>query len=330
MSNLTAIIDADYIKYAAAFAGQKSKIIVTHPTLSIGGEFKTRTDFYGHWAKKAGGWLAEYNKDKTSPVLPEEFTIEDVVTPEPLANVLHSTRLMYETAYKQIDASKHKGYIGKGDSFRLARSTLLKYKDRPTPKPIHIDAVSDYLERRMNCDVIRDIEVDDMVVIDAYKKPNYIVIGEDKDHWAQPVKVFNVNRPEEKIVNCDCFGKLWIDDKSEVRGYGRMFLYYQVTSQDDADCYAANCFSDIKWGSKSAYKLLKDCKDDREALTKVKECFQMLYPEPKEVVGWRGDKLLIDWRYTMQECFAMAKMLTHKDQKEIQLVDIMNKLGIET
>lgn len=336
MSNLTAIIDADVIKYGASFAGQKTSIVVTHPTLNINETFGTRTDFYGNYHKKAGGWLSKYNEGRDSPILHSEFTIEDVVKPEPIQNVLHSAKSMYNNMHTCINAKRHKGFIGKGDSFRLERSTLKKYKDRPAPKPFHIDAVTEYLETALKCEVVTVEETDERVTQECYRNTDCVAIGEDKDYYGQPNKFFNINKPEEGIVNGDCFGSLWLQEKiktngkveSEVRGIGRMWLYYQTLSEDSVDNYKAHCFSDVTWGSKSAYKQLVGAVDDREAISKMKNGFQLLYPEPKKVIGWRGDAIEIDWLYVMQECFTMARMRKIKGEPEVMLKDVMDKLGI--
>jgi hypothetical protein len=341
MSNLTAIIDADTIKYAASNKGQKTSIVVTHPTLGINEEFKTRTDFYGHYLNKSGGWLADYNKNRDSPILPSEFTIEDVVVPEPLANCLHTVKEMYRKMYEALGTKKHKGFIGKGDCFRVERSTLLKYKDcRPAAKPIYFNEVSDYLERRLKCEVVTIEETDERVVQECYKKPHCVALGSDKDYYGQPIRFLNINRLEEGIINCNTFGKLWLDTKTvirkgkevkeeSVRGFGRQWLYYQTLSLDDIDNYAANCFSDVRWGPKSAYKLLSPCMDDKEALQSLVGGFKTLYPEPKTVVGWRGQPIDIDWLYVAQEVFTMARMRRVKGEPEVMLTDVFNKLGIQ-
>jgi hypothetical protein len=330
MSNLTAIIDADVIKYAAAFVGQKNGIVVTHPTIGVEKAFNNRTEFYGHHAKKAGGWLAEYNQDRDSPLLPSEFTIEETVDPEPIENVLHTCKMMYKSMHECIKATKHKGFIGKGDSFRVERSTLLKYKGtRPMTKPVHLDAVFDYLENRLKCEVIEVEETDERVVQECYKKPHCVATGEDKDYYGQPVRLFNINRPEEGIIDCTGFGKLWLDDKGDVRGYGRMWLYFQTLSKDDIDNYAANCFSDVRWGPKSAYKLLSPCLDDKEALQSLVGGFKTLYPEPKTVIGWREQPIDIDWLYVAQECFTMARMRRIRGEPEVMLTDVFQRLGVD-
>ena len=55
--------DRDSVKYAAASAGEKRSVIVTHKSTGRSIEVDTRTSFYGHWKKKDGGKLAEINKN---------------------------------------------------------------------------------------------------------------------------------------------------------------------------------------------------------------------------------------------------------------------------
>ena len=52
--------------------------------------------------------------------------------------------------------------------------------------------------------------------------------------------------------------------------------------------------------------------------------FKHLYPEPKEVVGWRGDTILIDWAYVLNECFDMSRM--HRFPNDfVVATDVLNK-----
>lgn len=323
------VYDLDSVKYAVASVGEKRSIIVTHKTTGATREFDTRTQFWGRDRKHSGGWLADINKSRTSPFLPEEFDIVDVQTPEAIENVLHSAKLTVERNVVASKADSVQYFIGKGDSFRVERSTLLGYKQQrdKSLKPLYLDEVSDYLTRKFKAEVVTHYEVDDRVVMETYKQPNKFVIALDKDTYSCAVKFFNVNRQQDGIVNCDCFGGLYLNDKNEVKGKGRMHLYYQICSLDDSDNYKAHCFSDVYWGQKSAYEALKDAKNDKEALVAMKGIFQKLYPEPKEVVGWRGNTILIDWQYVMNELWDMARM--HRFENDFVIgTEVMNKMGI--
>lgn len=310
---LKAIIDMDLYKYQAACVGEKRSIIVTHKGSGREMEFKNRTEFYGHHNKKSGGWLAERNKGRTSPFTLDEFEIADKVVPEPIQNILHTAKLMVESDLKTCDVTSYKAFLGKGDSFRLGLSTLVKYKDRLQPKPIHLDEVSAYLEKKFKCEIVSDIEADDACVIAAQDK-NSFIIGEDKDYWGAPCKFWDRNQRHRGVVDCDKFGKLFLDTNGKVRGEGRLFFYFQVGYGDDTDTYWANSVSNFKWGEKSSYKELVNCTNDDEAITALISIYKKLYPEPKEVIGWRGDNLTVDWRYALEENWTMARMLNSLDQ----------------
>lgn len=316
MSNkITAVLDLDWVKYTAAGAGEKRSIIVTHKPSGRTKEFANRTEFYGRDKKKSGGWLGDLNSKRTSPFTLDEFEIEDVQTAEPIENVLHTAKLMVEGALERLGTKKYVGYVGLGDSFRVERSTILRYKDGRSNmlKPVHLPAVEEYLVHKFKANVVTGLEADDWVVIESFGKNDRVVVGVDKDHKAQPVRVFNPDHPDQGIIDCNQFGKLWLDDKGEVRGYGEVFLGFQVAYGDDVDVFKAHSASDVSWGKKTAYKALQEVTDPTQLWNKVIEVYKHLYPEPKVITGWRGDEFEIDWKYVINENFTMARMLTSRD-----------------
>lgn len=325
-----AVIDTDYIKYSAAGVGETRSIVAIHKQSGREHPFANRTEFWGRGKNKDGGWLAELNKDRTSPFLPEEFEIVDVQTPEPIENVLHTAKMMFESNLKALDTTKYVGLIGKGDSFRVERSTLLKYKGQraATLKSLYLDDVSEYLTKKFKLQVIENLEVDDVAVIECYKKKDHVLVGVDKDYMGCPVLAYNPNYPELGVQNCNQFGRLWRNEKGDVKGIGRMFLYYQMCSSDASDNYAANCMSDLKWGDVSAYNALVNSSNDKEALSNVVNVFKTLYPEPKAVQGWRGDDIEIDWLYVATEMFDLARMLKVPNEVVV-FKDVLDKLGVE-
>lgn len=329
MTKLTSIIDLDYVKYASASVGEKRSIIVTHKSSGREKEFNTRTEFYGRDKAKTGGWLGELNSKRDSPFTVDEFEITDQQIAEPIDHVLQIAKTQVEGDLKRLGTNKYKAFLGKGDSFRVELSTLKKYKDnrKDMLRPLHMDAVTEYLERKFKAEIVTDIEADDRCVIEAYNNPNAVIQGLDKDYYSAPVKFFNVNRPDEGVQDCNQFGSLWLDDKGDVRGIGRMHLYWQVASNDTSDNYAANCFSDIKWAGKSAYKSLVEAKTDTEAWEKLKGIFQYLYPEEKTVLGWRNDPINLTWDYVLNEMFVMARMLRFEGDN-LNAYDVMDKLGV--
>lgn len=325
-----AVVDLDAFKYAAAYVGEKRSIRATHKTEDWSEEFKSRTAFYGHWKKKAGGALAELNSKRDSPWLVDEFDIEDITVPEPIQNVLHTAKVMVDDILLQSGAKTYEMYMGKGESFRVELSTLLKYKGNRenTVKPYHLDEVSNYLERRYKAELISGLEADDVVNIRCYRQPNHFAIGEDKDYWGCPVNYLDINRTHRGIVNCNKLGHLFKDSKKAVRGEGRIHLYYQIISEDTVDNYKANCFSDVEWASVSAYNTLVDCKTDKECFEAMVATFKHLYPEPKVITGWRGDEFEIDHMYVFQEMMNMAHMKRDYEEPLLNVKEICDRMGV--
>ena len=325
-----AVIDIDYVKYASASAGEKRSIKAYHPITGDEWVAKTRTELYGHWSKKDSCILAEHNAKNGTEYKANELVILDIQEPEPIQNVLHTAKSMVESALWHLKTNKHICYIGVGESFRVERSTILKYKGQRSSmlKPLALDEVTAYLTKKFSAIEVSGIEADDAVVMEAYRDKNKTVVGVDKDYLGTDVLLFNPNKFEQGIIDCSGFGSLWLDKKGEVTGKGRQFLYYQVLSQDDSDNYAANSASDIKWGSKSAYKALKDCKNDRESLEVLVKSYKFLYPEPKKFVGWKGDELNITWDYVFNENFDLARMLRWEGDSVIG-TEVIKKLGVK-
>ena len=335
---LKAHLDLDAFKYSLASVGEERSIVAIHKKSGREKEFKTRTEFWGHHKKKEGGWLSQLNQERLKkdlePFKPEDFEIVDKqkIKDEPIANILHSVKQSVDSAVKASKADKVCYYIGKGESFRVQRSTLLEYKGnrKDTLTPLLLDDIVEYMHKKFKPEVVTDLEVDDVINMNAYGKADEFCILVDKDGYGAGSKLFNFTLPEEGIVSTNCFGKLWVDGSGKtkkVRGYGRMFKMWQCCGLDDSDNYRANCVSDVAWGEMSAYHALVNCKNDKELFEASINVFKHLYPEPKIVKGWRGDDIKIDWLFVMQECLDMCHILRWENDR-ITLTDVFDKLRI--
>jgi hypothetical protein len=322
---MIAIIDADAVKYAAAVVGEKRTIVVHHPASGKEMPFANRTAFYG--TNKKGGWLAERNAKRTSPFELDEFLIEDIQTAEPVEYALQTAKKSMERFLSLAGCKEYNAYVGVGDCFRVEKSTVLKYKGnrKDLLKPIHLEAITEYLIKKWKAKEVTGIEADDQCVIDCYGTDN-ILIGIDKDYFGCPVHYLNSNLGE--VIDCDQFGELRLDDKGKVRGFGRIFQLFQIASGDSIDNYKANSASDIKWAEKGAYNVLKDCKTDADAWKALVGIYQMLYPNPKRITGWRGDIIEVDWYLMLQENYDMARMLTHPTDFDVQVKTKLSEFGV--
>lgn len=321
------IWDYDYIKYSIGASCESRDIIVSHPS-GIEEVFKTRTEFYGHWKKKEGGWLGEYNKSADRKLDASEFTIIDRQHPEPLEFCLSSVKSHIANICEKLGVNSYKGYIGRGDSWRVEASTILKYKGTRANmiKPVHLPAIEDYLIKQHGAEIVTFHEVDDRVVFDCHKNPDNILIFVDKDFFGvNDIIGYNVNS-KEMVKTGRGLGAL-NETSTGIKGKGRKFFYHQILSGDASDNYFANSASDVKWGDASSFKALVNCKTDRECWQSIVNCYKAMYPSLKTIKGWRGNDIEINWLYVLQENATMAHMLRNP-YDSLSVVDILEKLNV--
>jgi len=326
---MQAVWDLDFVKYAVASKGEKRSIKAYHPI--SGDEFScaTRTELWGHYLKKNKGLLAEFNLKNGTEYRAEDLVVIDIQEPEPFSLVSNAVDGMFSKVMYQLKTKNYSAYIGEGKSFRVERSTILEYKGqrKDTLKPLHLEEVSNHLIKKYSPEVVTYYEADDRVVMDAYRNKDKCVIGVDKDYFGCDVLFFNINQVDKGIQDCSGLGSLYLNAKGGVKGIGRMFFYHQVLSGDSSDNYKANSANpEYEWGDKSSYKLLKDCKTDKEALEAIKQGYKLIYPEPRIISGWKGDEIEVDWLYCAEENFQMARMLRWENDV-VSLKDVMTKFG---
>ena len=331
-------IDGDALIYASGFIGERRELKAIHRQSGDEFTFKNRTEMYGKKRSKDGAWLAEINKTKDTPWVIDDFDLYDIQIPAPVEFSLTATKSLILKSTELTGIKERRLFVGKGDSQRVEQSTLVKYKSgrEGSLRPLHKDAIVEYMIKHHNAEVVEGIEVDDKITMEAWKDPHNVIYGIDKDYLGTHARVFNPNTPEKGIQDCRTFGDIWVEEivsketgkkRYEVKGYGRKWFYHQWNYGDDSDSYRANCACDTDWGEMSSYNSLKDCKNDLEALIAVKSTYKHLYPEPVLVTGWRGDRIQIDWKYVCSEIFTMARMLRTLDEK-ITAEEVFTKFGL--
>lgn len=334
------ILDADYLAYTVACVFQETYIMASHPALPEPVKLKNKTELWGDWRKREGGFIKEYNTLNFTDLKPDDFTYTEHQEPLSLNKAKQSIDTRIQGLLDETGAEYYKGYVGRGEVFRVEMSTLLKYKDNrvAVARPLHLTALKEYLVEDHNCEWVEHLESDDAVAIAGYqayvkwkKSKNTddkgIICFQDKDllqvdGWQYQVDVSK--KPELRVG----FGELARDEKGKVRGWGRKYLYWQAIHTEDSDNFAATCFSDVKWGDVAAYNLLKDAEDDKQAWQALVDGYRKLYPEPKVVQGWRGNDVTIDALYVLNENFNLAKLLRTADEKPTDVKSVLDKLGV--
>lgn len=355
------IFDMDFLIFEAVSVAEERFITATHEPTGRKMEFENKTKLYGHWKKKDAGWIAEANKELGNEYWKvDDFDIVECQRPRPFKIVekdefgerdkdrdyfispWDGAKKILDDKIKSIceklGTDNYIGFTGKGNVFRHDICTLLYYKDRDEMmRPLLLDKMKDYVCERHSTTCVTGIEADDaysMAVLDGYnkwaksgRKDSERVCGVSIDKDSKQINGFHFNPSKDKEPRLiEGLGKLWLTEKDEVDGYGRMWLYFQVGSSDSSDNYAANCFSDVRWGAKSAYKELADCKDDKQAFEALLGIFKKLYPKKKTVQGCKGE-VEIDAVYVMQEMFNMAMML-RRSNDHMDVKATLEKLGI--
>lgn len=322
------VFDYDMCKYTIGSIAEKRSIKAVHRESGDECTFKNRTELWGDWRKKEGGWLAEDNTKRLTPRLAEEFDVEDIQEPLPAKVATRAVDDWIDKITEQLGSRDYYGYIGKGDSWRVEASTIMKYKGQRADslRPLHLETIEKHLIKKHEAITVTNLEADDMLVIDSYKNKKLIVVGEDKDFMGCEINFFNPNKMVKPLA-IKGFGELRIGSDKKVQGHGRIWLYHQVLSGDSVDNYKANSASVLKWAEKSSFALLHKCSNDKQALEALVEGYKLLYPTPTEVTGWRGDKFDIDFMYVLQENFTMAHMLrNHTDF--INVKEMFDRVGV--
>lgn len=361
------VFDIDFIIFQAVSVAEERFITALHKPSGRTFEFGNKTELYGHYKKKEGGWIAEENKKNGNDFYKvEDFEVVECQRPrhfkysgkigtldefgkirtkevEPYTvspwvgakNILDNK---VKEICEKLGTNNYVCYTGKGKTFREDIATLWKYKGNRDDmlRPLLLDKMKDYVVKRHNGILVKDIEADDaysIAVIEGHNNwkqggEKVIGIAEDKDSKQTNGWHFNPNKDDAPRL-VEGFGKLVINSKDEVDGSGRMWLAFQTMNGDTSDNYKANCFSDIKWGDKAAYNQLKDATNDKELFQALVDGYKKLYPEKKTVIGWSGKEIEIDWLYVLTECFNLAKMMRTYNEKPTVVKDVLDKLKIE-
>ena len=354
--------DFDFIIFDAVCIAEERFIIAKHLPSGREIELPNKTALWGHHAKKAGGWISEQNKEAGNDYWkPEDFEVIEGQRPKPfkVKGKIDEWGVQHEDYFKspwegakdvldskifdicaKLGTTDYYGYTGSGETFRESLGRIQHYKGNRNEnlRPLLLDRMKKYVCDRHNATMVKWLESDDRCNIDtnnAYNawrhskldKDKVIQVAEDKDAKQCSGWHYNPNKDSTPRL-IEGFGKLWLDSKGDVDGAGRIFLYYQIASSDSSDNYSANCVSELKWGSKSAYKELVDCTDDKEAFEALVRIYKHLYPEPKIVTGWKGDTFEITWLDVLTENFNFAKMLRSVDEQPTDVKAVLDKLGI--
>lgn len=315
MSKRLAVIDGDLLAFKCSAVTEKRSVIATHKETLDKYEFDTATKFK-EWASDTA----------------EQYDLEAVRTPEPIANTLRSIKSKLNSIIEACKADSYHIVISGEDNFRKNIPLPSQYKNTRSDsgKPINLAEAKEYLVKFHNAETAVG-EADEVLVAYAYQgyKDGEVVIqaSVDKDAYHGPGWLYNWDAMEEPEL-IEGYGELYINDKDTVKGKGRAFLYFQLAFGDPVDAYKPCELAKVKFGEKGAYKLLKDCTTDKQAMEALVKQYKKWYPEPVTYRAWDDSLHTKDWMEIWQ-MYADCAFMPRWDGDRFVVKNVLEKLKIE-
>lgn len=321
MSKVIALIDLDTPIYKAAAAVEERGIIVTHSPTGIQKNFSTRTEFKD---------LLK-SKDKIDKLT--EYEIKDTQEAEPVENACHILNNHIKFILDSFWCDEAIYMMSGRTNFRNDLPLPTKYKSNRTAlKPLLLKQVQTFAWKKYNAIVTQNEEPDDMQVWMGYevlKRGDIpVMVAIDKDAKAYSgLSLFNPDKPKEGVQVIPDLGSIWEDEKGKVRALGMKQYGLQQLVGDSIDGFKPTDLCKIKFGEKSALKLLEPCKTEKEVLEVVVSKFKEWYSEPFEYTAWNGLVVKSNWVHMLNLYFKCCRM---KETKEDPLIayDFYKRYGV--
>jgi hypothetical protein len=267
-----------------------------------------------------------------SKTITEDYEVSDVQKPEPLAYVLNTIKNHINRVVEEVKPSEVVIFAGEEDNFRKKLTLPSEYKgNRKGIRPVHLVEAKEYLQKKYSAKKAFGYEVDDACSIAAYNAvragKEAVMYFYEKDQYQLDGVTLLYDDDKFEYEKVPELGELRLE-KDAVKGLGLKFLAYQWVCSDPVDTYCAYEASSVKFGAKSAYKLLKDCQTETEVLQAVVSQFKKFYPEKFEYTDWFGNKQQADWETMIRLYYRCARMMRSSDDK-LDCFDLFNKYGVE-
>ncbi len=328
MTNETILVqDGDELAFIIASACEKRSIKAVNSTNDAFCVFKHRT---------------ELKKFLTGLEVPEEFFIvSDLQEADDISSAIHTIKVRLNNFKETCEADELEIYLSGKDNFRnfIPLPTQYKSKRKDLIKPLLLQEIRDYLVSRYGAEVVNGREVDDKVcerMWDGYISHQKIIGSTiDKDAKGCAGWLYDTDKmmAPEFIQG---LGSLWLEESTNakgkvettVRGKGRIWMYTQWLMGDPTDDYNPCEICKVKFGEKSAYKLLKDCTTDTEAVQVVYDTYKKWYPAEVKYTSWEDKEIVTDVFGIMQMYLDCARMRRWADDT-LDVKDLLTKLGVK-
>jgi hypothetical protein len=217
---ITALVDADFMVYAAGFAAEHKHYLLTttdDDPVVLGGPYDMKAKM------KVDIQAREETNDMPDYVVWERLEVEDV------ANALHSVKIGLNKIEERIEKKfkrpvDMKLFLTGTGNYREVEATIKPYKGNRDPrhKPAHMREIRRYMIDRWDAEVIHFREADDEVCIrlNQIGLKDAVIAGLDKDLHQCPGWHYS--------TNYDKFAKV-------TERQGRVLLFRQILTGDNTD-----------------------------------------------------------------------------------------------
>ncbi len=289
------IIDGDLIIYRSGFRSQHTE-----------------------WAavNKVDGYTIEFGERVTRAMAtrlmvqqglkyPSEWSLEETLVVSPVEHACHSAKITIQMILNKFEATSYKLYLTSNDksNYRFSVAKTRPYKgNRTAPKPVHYEAIREYLLHSWNAELVTGIEADDAMGIEQCRHPvgESVICSIDKD--MNIIRGMHYNFVTDVLYETTYFGHLELYDlggnktKKSLRGGGLKWFYAQMLLGDSAD----NIPGVSMVGPVKVFQLLNDCKTEKELYKTVlkvytdkhiedrfEEVAHLLWIQQKQNTMWR-------------------------------------------
>lgn len=303
------IIDGDTLSYRASAAIEKRTVEVLHVPSGKTKTFNTRTEF-----KQS---LEAKNKQFDANI----YKFKDVQEPEDISHALHIMKKQIEGFRDTLFADEYLVCLSGKSNFRDNLALPSKYKGNRTDmiRPLHLKEAKRYLYTSHPSLLANHREADDDLIIKGYEylEKGYtpILISQDKDAYAYSnltLYDYTKETPELKTIP-DGLGELYITNNGTVKGIGFIWFVFQWINGDPTDNYKPTELSRKKFGEKTAYKFLKDCTDEKQALEVAVKLYNEWYGKGVSYVDCFGEKHFVKDDTIRDLYFKCARMMCHEN-----------------
>lgn len=255
---MLALIDGDTIVYRCGFAAEHNKYKV-----------------FLKGSEKEFGSVATFDTMKEVRTFVEDNTdyywVKEI-HPEPLSFCLHSVKVQIQSILDNVQATSYKIFLTGKKQFREQVATIKPYKGNRDPlhKPVHYQAIKDYLIDKWSAVVVDHYEADDAMAMEQskywdteiaginYSTQDTIICSIDKDLDQVPGWHYQFNKKE----------KYWVSEDEALK-----FFYQQLISGDPTD----NIQGIPGIGPAKAKKAISKCKTELQMWETVKQLYLGYY-----------------------------------------------------